>query len=147
MAALAAVASLLLAAVAVYNLLPLWGPSSLHPTASSSLQLSPAESCSDPCKYANPSTRSVFDVLTAVIKTSPLLAFVRILLVESIPQGLDFNSSTTHPSIYQAWLNLMAEARSSVDIASFYWTLTNEDTGTHETTADQVSAASPSSRL
>lgn len=60
-------------------------------------------------------------------------------MVESIPEGLDFNSSTSHPSIFQAWLNLMSEARSSVDIASFYWTLTNEDTGTQEPTARQVS--------
>lgn len=64
---------------------------------------------------------------------------VRIVLVESIPEGLEFNSSTTHPSIFQAWLNLMSEARSSIDIASFYWTLTNADTGTHEPTAEQVS--------
>lgn len=60
-------------------------------------------------------------------------------MVESIPEGLDFNSSTSHPTIFQAWLNLMREARSSVDIASFYWTLTNEDTGTQEPTAHQVS--------
>lgn len=33
----------------------------------------------------------------------------------------------------------MAEARSSLDIASFYWTLTNNDTGTQEPTAYQVS--------
>lgn len=69
-----------------------------------------AESCSDPCK---------------------------IVLVESIPVGLEFNSSVTHPSIYQAWLNLMLEARSSIDIASFYWTLTNRDTNTSESTANQ----------
>uniref|UniRef100_A0A672HYX8 5'-3' exonuclease PLD3 n=1 Tax=Salarias fasciatus TaxID=181472 RepID=A0A672HYX8_SALFA len=72
----------------------------------------------------------------------PLLAFTefsasRIVLVESIPVGLDFNSSTSHLSIFQAWINLMAEARSSLDIASFYWTLTNTDTGTQEPTADQ----------
>ncbi|MEQ2193597.1 5'-3' exonuclease pld3, partial [Xenoophorus captivus] len=60
-----------------------------------------------------------------------------IVLVESIPEGLEFNSSTTNPSIFQAWINLMSEARSSVDIASFYWTLTNEDTGTQEPTASQ----------
>lgn len=59
--------------------------------------------------------------------------------MESIPEGLEFNSSTTHPSIFQAWLNLLGEARSSLDIASFYWTLTNKDTGTHEPTAHQVS--------
>lgn len=59
-------------------------------------------------------------------------------MVESIPEGLDFNSTTSHLSIFQAWLSLMSEAQSSVDIASFYWTLTNEDTGTQEPTAQQV---------
>ncbi|KAG7217578.1 hypothetical protein INR49_021264 [Caranx melampygus] len=107
--ALAAVATVLLAAMAVYNLLT---PrvSSSHPAPSSSLHLPQAKSCHDPCK---------------------------IVLVESIPEGLEFNSSTTHPSIFQAWLNLVNEAHDSLDIASFYWTLTNKDTGTHEPTADQ----------
>ncbi|KAM9358791.1 5'-3' exonuclease PLD3 [Symphorus nematophorus] len=105
--ALASVATLLLTATALYNLLtPRVSPT--HPAPSSSLRLPQAESCSDPCK---------------------------IVLVESIPVGLDFNSSTAHLSIYHAWLNLMATARSSIDIASFYWTLTNKDTGTHEPTA------------
>ncbi|KAF6718165.1 Phospholipase D3 [Oryzias melastigma] len=62
----------------------------------------------------------------------------RIVLVESIPVGVEFNSSTSHPSIFQAWMSLMSEARSSVDIASFYWTLTNRDTGTQEPSAVQV---------
>uniref|UniRef100_A0A8D3E2C2 5'-3' exonuclease PLD3 n=1 Tax=Scophthalmus maximus TaxID=52904 RepID=A0A8D3E2C2_SCOMX len=68
------------------------------------------------------------------------LSFVlQIVVVESIPEGLKFNSTppTAHPSIFQAWLSLVAEARSSVDIASFYWTLTNKDTGTSEPTAYQ----------
>ncbi|XP_033953460.1 5'-3' exonuclease PLD3 [Pseudochaenichthys georgianus] len=107
--ALATVAALLLAATALYNLLTPRAPPT-HPAPSSSLRLPQAPSCSDHC---------------------------RIVLLESIPEGLTFNSSTPHPSIYQAWLNLMAEARSSVDIASFYWTLTNKDTGTHEPSANQ----------
>ncbi|XP_066540533.1 5'-3' exonuclease PLD3 [Hoplias malabaricus] len=61
----------------------------------------------------------------------------RIVLVESIPVGLDFNSSVAHPSVYQTWLNLISDAKSSLDIASFYWTLTNKDTKTHEPTANQ----------
>ncbi|XP_051580507.1 5'-3' exonuclease PLD3-like isoform X1 [Myxocyprinus asiaticus] len=61
----------------------------------------------------------------------------RIVLVESIPEGLVFNSSTSHQSIYEAWLNLISGAQTSLDIASFYWTLTNSDTQTHETTANQ----------
>ncbi|TNN65896.1 Phospholipase D3 [Liparis tanakae] len=109
--ALVTVAAALLAAAALYIVLT---PrvSSPHPAPSSSLQPPQRESCSDPCKF---------------------------VLVESIPEGLEFNSSTTHPSIFNAWLSLMGEARSSIDIASFYWSLTNEDTGTHEPTANQVS--------
>ncbi|XP_048024463.1 5'-3' exonuclease PLD3 [Megalobrama amblycephala] len=61
----------------------------------------------------------------------------RIVLVESIPEDLVFNSSTTHQSIYDAWLNLMSGAQTSLDIASFYWTLTNKDTHTQEPTASQ----------
>ncbi|XP_068173343.1 5'-3' exonuclease PLD3 isoform X1 [Antennarius striatus] len=102
----------LLAAFAICSLLTL-RVSSSHPALSSSLRLPQAESCSDPCS---------------------------IVLVESIPEGLEFNSSTTHPSVFQAWLSLMGEARSSIDIASFYWTLTNSDTGTHEPTAVQGEA-------
>ncbi|KAI2591067.1 PLD3 isoform 3, partial [Pan troglodytes] len=46
------------------------------------------------------------------------------VLVESIPEGLDFpNASTGNPSTSQAWLGLLAGAHSSLDIASFYWTL------------------------
>lgn len=75
---------------------------------------------------------------TVALKLSPLVPSVRIVMVESIPEGLEFNSTASHPSIFQAWLNLMSEARSSVDIASFYWTLTNDDTGTQEPTAQQV---------
>ncbi|XP_029028123.1 5'-3' exonuclease PLD3 [Betta splendens] len=107
--ALATVATVLLASTAAYNLLTR-RVSSSRPASSCSLRLPKAESCSDPCT---------------------------IVLVESIPEGLEFNSSTTHPSIFQAWLNLMAEARSSLDISSFYWTLTNKDTGTQEPTAQQ----------
>ncbi|XP_071352810.1 5'-3' exonuclease PLD3 [Trachinotus anak] len=107
--ALATVATVLLAAMAIYNLLTPRVSSSL-PAPSCSIRLPHAESCHDPCK---------------------------IVLVESIPEGLEFNSSTTHPSIFQAWLNLVGEARSSLDIASFYWTLTNNDTVTHEPTANQ----------
>lgn len=104
--------SVLLAAVALYNLLT---PSvfSEYPAPNISLRLPKVESCSDPCK---------------------------IVLVESIPEGLEFNFSTTHPSIFQAWMSLMNEARSSLDIASFYWTLTNRDTRTQEPTADQGEA-------
>ncbi|XP_028818708.1 phospholipase D3 [Denticeps clupeoides] len=58
-----------------------------------------------------------------------------IVLVESIPDGMEFNN--TLPSIYHAWLNLIKEAGSTLDIASFYWTLTNKDTKTQDPTAIQ----------
>lgn len=114
--ALATGASVLLVIMALCNLLiprPSSSSSSSHPVPDISLRLPNMESCTDPC---------------------------RIVLVESIPEGLEFNSSTTHPSIFQSWMNLMNEARSSVDIASFYWTLTNKDTHTHEPTANQGEA-------
>ncbi|XP_020794285.1 5'-3' exonuclease PLD3 isoform X2 [Boleophthalmus pectinirostris] len=62
------------------------------------------------------------------------------VLVESIPEGLIFNSSSTHPTISQTWQKLMREATSSLDIASFYWTLTNRDTGTQDPSAVQGEA-------
>ncbi|XP_022049843.1 5'-3' exonuclease PLD3 [Acanthochromis polyacanthus] len=104
--------SVLLTAVALHSILT---PNvfSEYPAPNVSLRLPTVEACSDPCK---------------------------IVLVESIPEGLQFNSSTTHPSIFQAWMSLMDEARSSLDVASFYWTLTNKDTHTHEETADQGEA-------
>ncbi|XP_024910664.1 phospholipase D3 isoform X2 [Cynoglossus semilaevis] len=105
--ALATLATMLLTAMAVYNLLTP-RESRFHPVPSSGQRLPKTESCSDPCQ---------------------------IVVVESIPEGLVFNSSVTHPSIFQAWLSLMAEAQSSIDISSFYWTLTNKDTGTQEPTA------------
>ncbi|XP_029373232.1 phospholipase D3 [Echeneis naucrates] len=107
--ALAGVAAVLLAAMAIHNLLSL-RLSSPTPDKAFCRILPHAPSCYDPCK---------------------------IVLVESMPEGLEFNSSTTHPSIFQAWLNLMNDAHSSLDIASFYWTLTNKDTHTYEPTASQ----------
>ncbi|NXM83281.1 PLD3 Phospholipase, partial [Oenanthe oenanthe] len=59
----------------------------------------------------------------------------RIALVESIPEGMAL--PTPNPSTFEAWLELLTTARRSVDIASFYWTLTNADTRTHEPTAAQ----------
>ncbi|XP_066065317.1 5'-3' exonuclease PLD3-like [Chamaea fasciata] len=58
----------------------------------------------------------------------------RIVLVESIPEGMSLG---TQPSTFEAWLELLATATRSVDIASFYWTLTNADTRTHEPSAAQ----------
>ncbi|XP_077578849.1 5'-3' exonuclease PLD3 [Stigmatopora nigra] len=100
------IASFLLAATALYNLL-----GSGSPNDSGGLRLALKESCTDPCGIS---------------------------LVESIPEGLRYNASEpSHGSTYRAWLQLLSQAQSSIDISSFYWTLTNQDTGTHEPTADQ----------
>ncbi|NXW71549.1 PLD3 Phospholipase, partial [Hirundo rustica] len=58
----------------------------------------------------------------------------RIVLVESIPEGMALGADA---STFEAWLELLGAARRSLDIASFYWTLTNEDTRTHEPSAAQ----------
>ncbi|NXH19598.1 PLD3 Phospholipase, partial [Bucco capensis] len=62
----------------------------------------------------------------------------RIVLVESIPEGMSFpNFSSPNPSTFSSWKNLLAMAKQSLDIASFYWTMTNEDTKTQEPSAAQ----------
>ncbi|NXA24314.1 PLD3 Phospholipase, partial [Ibidorhyncha struthersii] len=61
-----------------------------------------------------------------------------IVLVESIPEGMTFSdSSVPNPSTFFTWMNLLGTVTRSLDIASFYWTLTNEDTRTHEPSAAQ----------
>ncbi|XP_074789416.1 5'-3' exonuclease PLD3 [Athene noctua] len=62
----------------------------------------------------------------------------RIVLVESIPEGMTFsNGSVPNPSTFSTWMNLLGTVTHSLDIASFYWTMTNEDTRTHEPSAAQ----------
>ncbi|XP_031982804.1 phospholipase D3 isoform X3 [Corvus moneduloides] len=62
----------------------------------------------------------------------------RIVLVESVPEGMAPSAGRApNPSTFDAWLGLLGTAARSVDIASFYWTLTNEDTRTHEPSAAQ----------
>uniref|UniRef100_A0AAV2IZM8 5'-3' exonuclease PLD3 n=1 Tax=Knipowitschia caucasica TaxID=637954 RepID=A0AAV2IZM8_KNICA len=96
-------------------------------------------------------TTVLLSVLAAVIllipRPGPLLSEdapcsdpCELVLVESIPEGLVFNSSLAHPSVFQAWQTLMSQAQSSLDIASFYWTLTNADTGTEDPSAAQGEA-------
>lgn len=47
------------------------------------------------------------------------------ILVESIPENLTYPSgSVQHMSTYDAWMELLEVAETSIDIASFYWTLT-----------------------
>ncbi|XP_060549728.1 5'-3' exonuclease PLD3 isoform X1 [Pantherophis guttatus] len=62
----------------------------------------------------------------------------RSVLVESIPEGVTYDdNSTFSPSTFETWQSLLKNARSSVDIASFYWTLSNQDTHTHDPSASQ----------
>lgn len=62
----------------------------------------------------------------------------RAVLAESIPEGMTFGAEfTPNPTTFATWMDMMAAATRSLDIASFYWTLTNEDTGTHEPSAAQ----------
>lgn len=69
-----------------------------------------------------------------------VLPLPRVVLVESIPEGLTYDdNSTVSPSTFEAWLRLLGDARHSVDIAAFYWTLRNEDTHTQDPSASQVS--------
>ena len=48
-------------------------------------------------------------------------------LVESIPEGLIFNSSVTHPSTYSAWMKLLGLTESSLELAGMYFTLRGSD--------------------
>ncbi|XP_063826849.1 5'-3' exonuclease PLD3-like isoform X1 [Ostrinia nubilalis] len=47
----------------------------------------------------------------------------RFSLVESIPEGHMYPPNVTHLPTKNAWLNLIDEAQTSIEIASFYWTL------------------------
>ncbi|NXK46926.1 PLD3 Phospholipase, partial [Chauna torquata] len=58
-------------------------------------------------------------------------------LVESIPEGMTYAGGFANPSTFDAWMNLIGSARRSLDIAAFYWTMTNEDTRTREPSAAQ----------
>ncbi|XP_032063042.1 phospholipase D3 [Aythya fuligula] len=97
----------LLAAVLV-TLLFLFFIHFFHLCSSSALRRR-AEPCADPC---------------------------RIVLVESIPEGMSYGGPG-NPSTFDAWLNLVGGARRSLDVAAFYWTMTNEDTHTQEPSASQ----------
>lgn len=59
------------------------------------------------------------------------MVFFSITLVESIPEGLVYNGSAPNPSIFESWLQLIKLAESSIDIASFYWSLNGTDVIPH----------------
>ncbi|OXA58455.1 5'-3' exonuclease PLD3 [Folsomia candida] len=50
----------------------------------------------------------------------------RLDLLESIPEGLTFNSTTTHSSTYSGWVQLLELAKESIEIGSFYWNLVDD---------------------
>lgn len=61
------------------------------------------------------------------------------MLVESLPEGLDYPSGSPRPlAVHQAWMDLLGGANTSVDIAAFYLTLRDLDTSKTETSAWQV---------
>nr|XP_033813191.1 phospholipase D3-like isoform X2 [Geotrypetes seraphini]XP_033813192.1 phospholipase D3-like isoform X2 [Geotrypetes seraphini]XP_033813193.1 phospholipase D3-like isoform X2 [Geotrypetes seraphini] len=52
----------------------------------------------------------------------------RFLLVESIPENLKYEREAVHyTSVYQAWMELLEGANSSIDIAAFYFSLRDMD--------------------
>lgn len=62
----------------------------------------------------------------------------RVNLVESIPDGLVFPpGSPLLPSIWQTWEHLLSKANKSVDIAAFYFTLTDTAMGLSEPSAHE----------
>ena len=56
--------------------------------------------------------------------------------MESIPEGLVFNDSSTHLRTYDAWLNLIELAEHEIDIGSYYWSLQEKEL--HDPTTAQV---------
>ena len=52
----------------------------------------------------------------------------RISLVESIPIGLNYSKDAViHTSTYLTWMDLVASAERSIEIASLYWTMKRQD--------------------
>ncbi|XP_077180971.1 5'-3' exonuclease PLD3-like isoform X2 [Paroedura picta] len=61
-----------------------------------------------------------------------------LVLVESIPDSLTYQPDDPHHlSIYQAWMDLLAGANSSVDIAAFYFTLRDSDIKVEDPSSQQ----------
>ncbi|TKR86914.1 hypothetical protein L596_011412 [Steinernema carpocapsae] len=55
-------------------------------------------------------------------------------VVESIPTGIIFNGTTLNPSTFDAWKDLLDNAKTSIDFAVFYWNLRDK---TEYPTADK----------
>jgi len=67
------------------------------------------------------------------VKETTCMDTCDIQLVESIPEGLVYNTSVTRKSTYQAWMELMELAESSIEQAGMYWTLRGSDIYEHPT--------------
>jgi phospholipase D3/4 len=57
--------------------------------------------------------------------------------VESIPEGLEFNTTIKHLSTSEGWRNLIELAEESIQIGSYYWTLQEHEYA--HPTANEVS--------
>ncbi|KAK0411595.1 hypothetical protein QR680_005735 [Steinernema hermaphroditum] len=60
-------------------------------------------------------------------RTGVCLDSCALRVVESIPTGLVFNSTPTNPSTFEAWKELLDNAKSSIDFAVFYWNLRDKN--------------------
>jgi len=66
--------------------------------------------------------------LTALNADSTCMDHCNVFLVESIPVGMNYSNSTArHESIYDSWMDLIAMAQNTIEIASLYWTMKRED--------------------
>lgn len=63
-------------------------------------------------------------------------------MVESIPEGLTYNTSVKHTSTYDGWLELLDLAQETIEIGSFYWML-QDDTFDRNLTKDVSSWRMP----
>ena len=61
-------------------------------------------------------------------RTEPLCSNrCQVELVESIPEGLTFNSSIEHLRTHEVWSLLIQSAKESIEIGSMYWSLRGQD--------------------
>ena len=72
---------------------------------------------------------TVIQLLTQPARTGPVICSdqCKVELVESIPEGLTFNSSIEHVRTHEAWSWLIESAKESIEIGSMYWSLRGQD--------------------